>query len=530
MNNEYRMQGPPGTGKTTWLAKQVESAVRRHGSDSVLVTSLTKAAALEVAGRDLPIDPERIGTLHSHCFQALDKPRIAQDKKNLKLWNEFLDSTGKKPYMLSGSSDTDDFGGQGENGTIGDELMQIAEIYRARFIPQEEWKRESVSEFFDVWCDFKEMHQFMDFTDLIEEAIRSIKRPPFNPRFLFIDEAQDLSLLETTLIRKWAKHCEKVIMVGDPDQSLFNWRGSNPENFTTPEIPEENYKELKQSYRVPKAVHKIALKWIRKIENRRDVEYLPRDEEGKVDRLNRNYKHPRILYEDAQKYLEQDKTVMFLGTAGYMLLPLIKYFRENGITFHNPYTTKRGDWNPLMKRRGNSIADRIRAFLYCQWFTDPKELWLWIEMLKLDHWRKDKSISKEFIKELKREMTLTELDNLFESQAISRAADSDLDWLKEGMLSNYKGAAATKYALKVAEQDKTGVTLTKTPKICIGTVHSVKGGQSDVVYIFPDLSPAADEEFVVDEDSIIRVFYVALTRARETVVICEPATKRRVVL
>jgi superfamily I DNA/RNA helicase len=58
----------------------------------------------------------------------------------------------------------------------------------------------------------------------------------------------------------------------------------------------------------------------------------------------------------------------------------------------------------------------------------------------------------------------------------------------------------------------------------VGTVHSVKGGQADVVYLFPDLSRAGDSHYQVSgplRDSVLRVFYVGATRARETLYICQ---------
>ncbi|HLC43382.1 MAG TPA: UvrD-helicase domain-containing protein, partial [Methylomirabilota bacterium] len=76
--SEYRIFGPPGTGKTTNLTRQIRRAVDRFGADSVLVTSFSRAAAAELAGRDLPISPDRIGTLHSHCYHALGAPEIAE--------------------------------------------------------------------------------------------------------------------------------------------------------------------------------------------------------------------------------------------------------------------------------------------------------------------------------------------------------------------------------------------------------------------------------------------------------------------
>lgn len=68
-------------------------------------------------------------------------------------------------------------------------------------------------------------------------------------------------------------------------------------------------------------------------------------------------------------------------------------------------------------------------------------------------------------------------------------------------------------------------SLIEDPKVIVGTVHSVKGGQADVVYVFPDLSRAADAEYQQHgpaRDSVTRVFYVGATRAREALYICSP--------
>ena len=69
---EYRVVGPPGCGKTTWLGDQVQQAV--ESGMSVLISSLTKAAATEIGGRNLPISFDALGTLHSHCYHALGRP------------------------------------------------------------------------------------------------------------------------------------------------------------------------------------------------------------------------------------------------------------------------------------------------------------------------------------------------------------------------------------------------------------------------------------------------------------------------
>ena len=65
--------------------------------------------------------------------------------------------------------------------------------------------------------------------------------------------------------------------------------------------------------------------------------------------------------------------------------------------------------------------------------------------------------------------------------------------------------------------------LAQVPQVIVGTIHSVKGGQADCVYLFPDLSQAGDAQYRRDgppHDSVIRQFYVGMTRAREKLYIC----------
>lgn len=63
-----------------------------------------------------------------------------------------------------------------------------------------------------------------------------------------------------------------------------------------------------------------------------------------------------------------------------------------------------------------------------------------------------------------------------------------------------------------------------SPKVIVGTIHSVKGGEADTVHVFPDLSSAAYMD--QDPDRIHRLFYVAVTRARDSVIIHDPSNCR----
>ncbi|MFP5222634.1 MAG: hypothetical protein ACLGSA_10125 [Acidobacteriota bacterium] len=74
---ERRVYGPPGTGKTTYLSRQIERAADKFGGEKVLVASCTRTAAVGLVGRDLPVPERAVGTLHSHCYHALGRPKLA---------------------------------------------------------------------------------------------------------------------------------------------------------------------------------------------------------------------------------------------------------------------------------------------------------------------------------------------------------------------------------------------------------------------------------------------------------------------
>lgn len=521
---EYRCIGPPGCGKTTWLAKQVSRAVERHGSESVAVMSLTRAAAQEMVGRDLPIERERVGTMHSFCFHALERPRIAvEDKEVIESWNERCEQNGRQHWMFADSNDKERIYDYAEGG---DEIFAKIDTLRARMVPTEDWEPDD-QRFFEAWNDHKAHFYAYDFTDLIEVALDSIDACPGEPRFLFLDEGQDFSALEMALARKWGAKVEQLITAGDPDQAIYEWRGASAANFQLPRIPEDQYRYLEQSYRVPKEVHAFALEWIRQLGDERiDVTYKPRDAQGSLEEWDEDYSNSHDLVSDVEAHAADGKTVMILASAGYMLEPTLAELRDRGIAFHNPYAEKRGDWNPLRVRRDStSVGQRVAAFLKGDWLDNSDALKKWLAMLKLTYFRSGAHVTREYISKLPQRIDTDDLLNVINRETFTRGAQSDLDWLRRGLLAQYK-TKAFDYAVNIANRDISA--LFEEPKIVIGTIHSVKGGEADVVYLFPDLSPKGWRRYDNPDSraTAIRLFYVAFTRARETLVLGAPKRQR----
>ena len=522
-HSEYRVVGPPGCGKTTWLIQQVEEAVT--AGRTVLISSLTKAAAAEIGGRGLPIHWDSLGTLHAHCYHALGQPEIAHGRDKIEQWNEdepeYRMSLGSTD--LAGKIDGDNL--EPVRETLGDVLLDLYQIHRARMDTERMPAR--VVAFGQRWKTWKEANGLMDFTDMIEMCLRDVELAPSAPNMMFVDEAQDLNLMEMSLIRKWGAATDSLHIVGDPDQAIFTWRGADPTAFTAAQIPQENRLILAQSYRVPRAVHAQAVRWISRIKGREPVEYRPRDHDGNVKSIDATWRYPGPAVVDAERYLSDGMTVMFLTTCSYMLEYLIKELRNSGTPFHNPYRRRNGAWNPLQKRQGQtSTADRVLAFLQMgiagMWSAE--DIIRWTEMVRVKGVlnANGRQTAKNLTDEDDGGVNWDNIRLTLTQDAIEAGLTGDLDFFEENLTAAKKPAA--KFPLAIA-RNLGPESLMETPRICVGTVHSVKGAEADVVYVFPDVSRAGMREWTrgpTQQASVFRLFYVAMTRARDTLVICTP--------
>jgi DNA helicase II / ATP-dependent DNA helicase PcrA len=546
MAQEYRVVGPPGTGKTTRLALLARQAANRYGGERVVICSLTRAAAAEVAGRDTPIPRENIGTLHSFAYHALGKPELADTPKGLKRWNEWIEEQGYPEYRITaGGRDVDEDSGESTwiGETLGDRCHQAIGVARSRLQSIEELQL-SVQGFWAWWQKFRAEFDLLDFHGLLEEAWATVPTCPGDPAVLLADEAQDFSLLAMRLLRKWGEAADHFVIVGDPLQNLFAWAGTSPEAFTNPPLPPERQEILSRSYRVPRQVHATALRWVADLKEEveaqlgKEIEYHPRDAEGEVVwASSAYYKYPEPAVRMAEEHLAEGQTVMFLTSCSHMLEPILAVLRKQGLPFHNPWRIKRGDWNPLARRKGTSSADRVLAFLRLSeeaWGDEarmwtPRELWAWVEVTEA------KGVFPRGGKEAIRQAAQAtfgideemEPDMLFEwmepeaaYNAMETAQNGSLDWWEDRLLDTKIRPLSFPIAVV---RNQGAQALRERPRIIVGTIHSLKGSEADCCFLFPDLSQAGMDEWCrggEGRDGIIRMIYVGMTRPREILVLC----------
>ena len=503
---EHRVFGPPGTGKTTRLAKEITRAYERFG-DSILVASFTRAAAHELIARDLPLSRNRVGTLHSLCFRALGNPEIADCPKGLKAWN--TDCPPRWQLEIRGQQTIDDpmgFTQSGQKSVLEEYSMRRNELMPLDRMPF------TVRSFAKVWEDWKTETSRMDFTDLISKAYADLPEPPFPCAVGFFDEVQDFTPLELALVRQWGKSMKHFVLAGDDDQNLYSFRGATPDAFLSP-IPDEQVTVLDHSWRLPSAVKDYADRWISaRVARRKEKLFSPRAQGGSVETAHTGYHDGDGVAQIIEEH-SKNGTVMLLASCGFMLNSTMRRLRELGIPYHNPYRPTHGGWNPL---RGG--AERLLAFLDRPWTWGT--LWRWLEHVDATTLGPGaKKMAREHAGEAgTRDQTVTS-DYL---HVLGRLGEATPAWLQGSLLKSKQ--QLWDYAFTVFKKGGE-LALRDPPKLTVGSIHSVKGGESDTVILAPDLSRAATMETVkgqVAHDAIARMFYVGMTRARERLILLQP--------
>lgn len=533
----FRVNGPPGTGKTTWLTRQCDLAADKYGGGAVVVASLTRAAAAEVAGRKTKLPRQNIGTLHSHAYHALGRPDIAESAKGLKEWNDWCGSASLRISSTFAADPENATPEQNVPDTRGGEMLQALGVLRARMVDRRMYPP-GVARFADKWEAFKQERSYLDFTDLIERAVDEVDLEA-RPAVVLLDEAQDMSHLDMRLAVKWGMAAKQLVVVGDADQNLYQWRGSDPEAFYGlggVDKAHIHVSTLSQSYRVPRAVHAAAVAVVERIPGRENVQYEPRDAEGSVDRVSMQWSDPERMVKQLEADLDESPgTVMVLASCGYMLQPLVSVLRKRGTPFHNPYRTNHGGWNPL--RGGRRLLSFLRPS--ADVFGEDARTWTWkeakawVEVLQskgvLQRGSKTILERENLVDRFKddlgdREVDITKLLGMFVSDEHRDGVwNLDITWWEQHL--KHKDRKAQQYPLQIARRYG-AKRLLEEPRLVIGTIHSVKGGEADTVYVFPDLSSVAYWEGYrkpgEGRDAIHRQFYVAMTRAKQDLKLCSP--------
>jgi len=481
--------GPPGTGKTTTLLNEVDKYLKNTDPDKIGFFSFTQKAAYEARDRamkkfnfsedDLPY----FRTLHSLAFRRLGL------KKEDVMQSKHYEDLGKKMNVRLDYHDYDN--DQTGIFNTNNDILRIIQLAKLRNItPEQQFNlrehTQDVSLRDLLIChnelkSYKRQYNLIDFTDMITEFVKSDASPKFD--VVFIDEAQDLSRIQWNMAKSIWDKTEDSYIAGDDDQAVFRWAGADVDSFIT---QKGRLLNLTQSYRVPRAVHDIAMNIVGRISNRIHKEWKPRVHEGSLS-----------YYHDFQNIDMSKGEWLVLGRTRYMLNDLENVLYSRGLFYKNKFKKAYEqdlydavfDWESA--RKGKPInADQIARIAS---YMSPQ------------HYQ------KEDIKYLDKDHFYS-LDELYDKKGLHT---------KQVWYEAFDQAPEdrVRYIRRMREN---GEELNKEPRILLSTIHGAKGGESQNVVLLTDLSRNTQTNYERNPDDENRLFYVGATRTKEHLHIVKP--------
>ncbi len=129
----------------------------------------------------------------------------------------------------------------------------------------------------------------VDFDDLLLHVAKLLKENPEvrrrldeRYRYILVDEYQDTNLVQYVIVRALSRDFPNLAVTGDPDQSIYGWRGANLSNILEFEkdFPSVKVVRLEQNYRSTKAILRVADELIRHNVRRKDKKLFTENPEG----------------------------------------------------------------------------------------------------------------------------------------------------------------------------------------------------------------------------------------------------------
>lgn len=546
--------GGAGTGKTRLIERKLTQAREELGLgvEEVGLCTFTRAGRQELSERvaaSWGVDVDALTkhgwfrTAHSISFKQtkVEEGALLEGKAGAEWISGVLGCKIAAKYDRS-SGETSLAADDGDLDAAA--ALKAWELSRQRMVPLStvitEWRKagESVpqvataSKIIDHFERAKRREGRVDFTDVVAQFggvafsvsgcprdVEPIGEVPENLKALAIDEAQDSSALVDRVCRRLADspHMERVFLVGDPYQSLFSFGGSDYRHFMSWDAIEST---MPQSYRCPKPVMDFGEKCLRQMRHGyRNRGIRPASHPGSIIRIGE--------VEEAISRIDPNRPTLILGRCGFNLDEYEQALIAKGV----PHA-----W---VGRGGSSSA--LSGYT-CLWNLEHGEI------VSGDDW--SNAIAMISVSTEKAGKLLIH----GEKKAWKEGRRSNVDWIRPvpedlklagctealtaRILSGEWPSCFEDNRVEKAEAWRTaalrfGPEIASNPKVRLSTIHSAKGLEGDMVILSTRSAPSVDrarENIPESHDEECRVNYVAVTRARQNLLIVDDGDRYRLEL
>ena len=564
----------PGSGKTLTIVNRVKYLIEKQKvrPEEILVVTFTRFAAAEMKSRlclvmgkrDLPVT---VGTFHGIYYGIL--------KWAYRMNQENILSETEKYQILRGVINKERMEIFDEEDFIQDIAAEIGKVKNNR-IPLEEFVSEkcSADAFRNIYRNYEQHRKELkkiDFDDMLVLCYELFRARPDvlaqwqkKFRYVLIDEFQDINRIQYDVIRMLAQPENNLFVVGDDDQAIYGFRGADSELMLGfgKDFPNAKQILLGMNYRSTANIVQNSLKLIENNVERYSKKLEANREGGSclhIQEVKDPVEEAEYVLEEIQKCKEngiKEEEIAILFRVHTDARAVVEAMVERKIPFQmkehlpNIYEhfiakdimayfrlatgkRRRQDFLQVMNRpkrylgrdsvSGSQVSFEDMRKFYCDkdWMIDRIDQFEWdVKMLmKMAPYAAIQYIRKrigydDFLKEyaFTHQINRSDLNEvLAEIEEAAKAFSSVEEWFAH--VEEYTET------LKVKEKERNR----PRPGVRLMTIHASKGLEFKQVFLIaanegriPYQKAKTDKE--IEEER--RLFYVAMTRAKDFLKIC----------
>ncbi|MBB6174860.1 DNA helicase-2/ATP-dependent DNA helicase PcrA [Nocardiopsis mwathae] len=247
-----------GSGKTQVISQRIAAILAKPGVEprNVVAFTFTEKAAAELKDRILGIVAEQrgevvgmaemyIGTMHGYCLDLLQ--RLVPDTFKFSVLTDItarllVDRNSKKSGLTTCPTLPPAQQPRLKRYQNSNLFLQAMSVLREDSIDEAQVP-DGVRQSFQSYAKLLYEHASFDFTEMINLAVQFLEVDPDDDedaavvhshiRYVVVDEYQDVNPLQERLIKGLVRYGANLCVVGDDDQTIYQWRGSQVSNIVT---------------------------------------------------------------------------------------------------------------------------------------------------------------------------------------------------------------------------------------------------------------------------------------------------------
>jgi len=284
----------PGSGKTRVITHRIAALVKQGVSPfNICAVTFTNKAADEMRQRVLAMDVPQgvhLSTFHSLCVRILRKfNEAARIAPAFSIFAESEQKSCMREAIKAAQLDSKNFPPAAMLETVSRLKNNLEDVGTFEAKSSGDYFSQCVLKIYKAYQKILEKNNALDFDDLLLKTAFLLRdfpdiRKQLNERFkyLMVDEYQDTNHAQYQIARGLSAEHGNICVTGDPDQSIYGWRGADIGNILAFEHdwPDATIVRLEENFRSMPEILAVADRLILANKSRKQKRLLPVKQAG----------------------------------------------------------------------------------------------------------------------------------------------------------------------------------------------------------------------------------------------------------